>query len=121
MQNDVIDVEGNLAFVGRLRPWGDKKKKKEELPTQTSSSISNPEAKIKEMSKIIKVLSNKIACLESKDGGNVLGTMQPPPINQNVPPLGKNPRPFRRPFNPTILTRSRNTEEPNIGTPEVTI
>lgn len=120
MQVDVVALEGNLITDGKIK-WirsqvskdkkKDKKNKenkkvKEELEALVLAKES-AKAKIEEMDRLIRSLSNKITRLEVE--------AQTPAC---FPPLApRNPNTFRRPFNPHILPRERRTKEQPLQPP----
>eukprot|EP01018_Ginkgo_biloba_P021852 Gb_40590 [translate_table: standard] len=72
--NDVVDIEGNMTASGKIKPRSDsgekdKKKQKEEGGPSTSYAESQ-EAKIEEMNKLIRNLSNKLTKLEVGNNNN---------------------------------------------------
>jgi hypothetical protein len=80
MQNDVVDIEGNMASSRKIKikvENVDKKKQKEEDHAQASTCSSSQHVNIEEMINMIKALSNKIIRLDL--GNKVVG-----PTPQNV-------------------------------------
>lgn len=111
MQADAVALEGNLIAVGKIQCTSiqgpedkrkekkDKKKAKDD-PEPSSSVKESPEAKIEDMSQIIRNLSNKIIRLEVKG--------QAPGRFQSTAP--RNPNTFRRPFNPHSLPATEDVK-----------
>jgi hypothetical protein len=112
MQDDAIDIEGNMIASGKIKQKidqvdKDKNKIKEEVSTSDPNRDSQ-DAKIEEMSRLIR--NCQINCLYLK----LRVIMQINLLGREVP---RNPNQFRRPFNPQILRRERRNEEQPIQPP----
>jgi hypothetical protein len=103
MQEATIEVESNILAAERLKTRSDrdKKKQKEDVPSSSHATTSDP--KIDEMDKMLKTLTSELARLK-------LETKQP---NKHVQEGGnRNPNQFRRPQNaPQVMQRERRNQD----------
>eukprot|EP01018_Ginkgo_biloba_P001515 Gb_17820 [translate_table: standard] len=118
MQNDAIDIEGNMVASGKIKlktEAVDKKKQKEGVSQYFSTS---QDAKMEEMTKLIRALSNKVTRLELGNNATRQGAQNVGLRNQNFQVRNpvRNQGPFRRPF-PQLLTRERRPKDPPIQPP----
>jgi hypothetical protein len=110
MQDDAIDIEGNMIALGKMKQKQDqveRKKAREDCGTSDPNKDSQ-EARIEEMSRLIRNLTNKMSRFEIENN------------NANKSPQEggmRNPNQFRRPFNPQLMRRERRNEEQPIQPP----
>jgi hypothetical protein len=110
MQDDVIDIEGNMIAFGKMKQrlyQVDKKKSREECSTYDPNKDSQ-EGRIEEMSILIRNLSNKMSIFEIENK------------NENKYPQEggvRNPNQFKRHFNPQLMRKERRNEEQTIQPP----
>jgi hypothetical protein len=114
MQDDAIDIEGNMTTSGKNKlkiDYIDKEKNK--VKDEAGPSYSNKEshrAKIEDMSKLIMSLSNKLSRME------IEGYPPNKAPNEEGP---QNPKQFRRPFTSQMFRRDKRNEEQPLTRPPV--
>jgi hypothetical protein len=98
MQDDAIDIEGNMIVSGNMNENFDqenKKKIKEDCDPSDPSKDAH-ETQMDEMSRLIRNLTNKMSRFDMENGNS-----------NKFPQEGgvRNPNKFRRPFNPQFMRR----------------
>jgi hypothetical protein len=110
MQDDAIDIEGNMIASGKMKQNSDqvdKKKIREDCDPLNPAKDAH-EARMDEMSRLIRNMTNKMSRFEMENG------------NANKSPQEggvRNPNQFRRPFNPQLMRRERRNDEQPIHPP----
>jgi hypothetical protein len=106
MQEDAIDIEGKIISLGKMKKKQDQvenKKVREECGT-FDPSREPQEAKIDEMSRLIRNLTNKMSIFEIENIHTKRSTQEGGVRNPN-------PNHFIRPPNPQLTRRERINEE----------
>jgi hypothetical protein len=112
MQEDAIDIERNMIASSKMKQKHDQEEKKmvrEDCGTSDPSG-EHQEAKMDEMSRLIRNMTKKMSIFEIEHR------------NTNILPQeggirNPNPNQFRRPPNPQLMRRERRNEEQPIYLP----
>jgi hypothetical protein len=104
MQDDAIDIEGNVIASGKMKQKLDQveRKKVREGCGPSNLAKDSHEVRMDEMSRLIRNLRIKMSRFEMENG------------NANKAPQeggARNPYQFERPFNPQFMRRERRNEE----------